>query len=227
MGLPNYRRSLSAGPHTPLAVLVYPSARHITAVTSVTGSKSWAVPHRCPLDAESPFASLRCYLAEGNICCHLNRHYPVFIAHTGSWARPKSSPRLRLSLLRWVFAGCCQSLLDDGPSRRYLHNLCKGAWTLTPPRSYDPVRLDVLALGLDASIESTSASPQSRRARHAKEIPCNATSTERGISGLQSFANVQAPLLARPPGCTYRCDSHRAAGPFTSRNEHAVTQHEP
>ena len=134
MGLPNYRRSLSAGPHTPLAVLVYPSTRHITAVTSFTGSKSWAVPHRCPLDAESPFASLRCYLAEGSMCCHLNRHYPVLIAHTGSWARPKSSPRLRLSLLRWVFAGCCQSLLDDGPSRLCLCNPCVGAWTPTPQR---------------------------------------------------------------------------------------------
>jgi len=134
MGLPNYRRSLSAGPHTPLAVSVYPSARHITALTSFTGSRSWAVPHRCPLDAESPFASLRCYLAEGSIFCHLNQHYPVLIAHTGSWARPQSSPRLRLSLLRWVFAGCCQSLLDDGPSRRYLHNPCIGAWTPTPQR---------------------------------------------------------------------------------------------
>ena len=31
-----------------------------------------------------------------------------------------------------VFAGCCQSLLGDGPSRRYLCNPCVGAWTLTP-----------------------------------------------------------------------------------------------
>jgi hypothetical protein len=90
------------------------------------------VPHWCPPNAESPFASLRCYLAEGNICCYLNRHCPVLIAHTGSWARPKSSPRLRLSLLRLVFAGCCQPLLDDGPSRRYLCNPYMGAWTLTP-----------------------------------------------------------------------------------------------
>ncbi len=45
-----------------------------------------------------------------------------------------------------------------------------------------------------------------------------------GLSRLQSFANVQAPLLARPPGCTNRCDKHRAAGPFTSRNEHVVTR---
>jgi hypothetical protein len=34
--------------------------------------------------------------------------------------------------------------------------------------------------------------------------PCNATSTGSLISGLQSFTNVQAPMLARPPGCTHR-----------------------
>jgi hypothetical protein len=57
-----------------------------------------------------------------------------------------------------------------------------------------------------------------------RNIPCNATSTGGCLSGLQSFTNVQAPLLARPPGCTYRCDTHRAARPFTSRNEHGVTR---
>ena len=63
---------------------------------------------------------------------HIRRHYPSFIAHTGSWARPKSSFRLRLSLMRKVFAGYCQSLLEDGPSRHYLCNPCVGAWTPTP-----------------------------------------------------------------------------------------------
>ena len=61
----------------------------------------------------------------------VRRYYPSFIAHTGSWARPKPSRRLRSSLLRLVFAGCHQSLLGDGPSRRYLCNLYMGAWTLT------------------------------------------------------------------------------------------------
>ncbi len=92
------------------------------------------MPHWCPPNAESPFASLRCYLTESNICCYLNRHCPVLFAHTGSWARPQSSFRLQLSLLRKVSAGCCQSLLEDGPSRRYLRIPCIGAWTPTPPR---------------------------------------------------------------------------------------------
>ena len=50
----------------------------------------------------------------------VRERYPPFFAHTGSCARPKSSCGLRFSLMPQVFAGCCQSLLEDGPSRRYL-----------------------------------------------------------------------------------------------------------
>ncbi len=31
-----------------------------------------------------------------------------------------------------VFAGCCESLLENGRSRHYLCNPCAGAWTSTP-----------------------------------------------------------------------------------------------
>ncbi len=136
---------------------------------------------------------------------------------------PNQNPPASLgySLFRQVFAGCCQPLLEDGPSRCYLHNLCKGAWTLTPPRSCRsrsfgrPYRtLRPMDSGLAARGHELGT----------RIYPCNATSTGSFISGLQSFANVQAPLLARPPGCTYRCVNHRAAGPFTSRNEHVVTR---
>ena len=43
-----------------------------------------------------------------------------------------SLPTPRSSLVRWVFAGCSQSLLGNGPSRHYLCNPCIGAWTHTP-----------------------------------------------------------------------------------------------
>jgi hypothetical protein len=49
-----------------------------------------------------------------------------------------------------------------------------------------------------------------QRPRHSRQklgafkYPCKATSTENGFSGLQSFSNVQAPILIRPPGCTHR-----------------------
>jgi hypothetical protein len=47
-------------------------------------------------------------------------HYPSFIAHTGSCVRPKSSSCLGFALVHQVFAGCCEPLLEVGPSRRYL-----------------------------------------------------------------------------------------------------------
>ncbi len=176
-----------------------------------------------PPSAQSPFARLGCYLWRRDIQHLVRRRYPSFIAHTNSCARPNSSCRLQIYPIRPVFAGCCQPLLEDGPSRRYLHSLCKGAWTHTPPRSRPSVRLDALALGSGASIAGHR--PHFNLEKFGtRETPCNATSTGGVFSRLQSFADVQAPLLARPPGCTNRCDKHRAAGPFTSRNEHVVTR---
>jgi len=74
----------------------------------------------CPPCTESPFATNRCYLLAGSIYYYLCWHYPTIIAHTGSCARPRSSPALCQWLVSGVFAGCCESLLENGPSRRYL-----------------------------------------------------------------------------------------------------------
>lgn len=71
----------------------------------------------------------------------------------------------------------------------------------------------------------TPASRHGKRARRVRS-PCNATSTGSRISGVQSFASLQAPTLARPPGCADRGTfRHRAAGPFTPRTTRAVTRH--
>ncbi len=50
----------------------------------------------------------------------------------GLMRQNESLPTSRFSLVRWVFAGCRQSLLGNGPSRHYLCNPCVGAWTHTP-----------------------------------------------------------------------------------------------
>ncbi len=47
-------------------------------------------------------------------------HYPSFIAHTSSCARPKSFSCLGFTLVHQILAGCCEPLLEVGPSRRYL-----------------------------------------------------------------------------------------------------------
>ena len=50
----------------------------------------------------------------------VREHYPSFIAHTGSCAGPKSSSCLGFTLVHQILAGCCEPLLEVGPSRRYL-----------------------------------------------------------------------------------------------------------
>ncbi len=69
--------------------------------------------------AQSPFAPSRCcLLCRGSP--HVGRRYPAFLALTGSCVNPKPSPCLGITLTHLVFAGCCQPLLGEGPSRRYL-----------------------------------------------------------------------------------------------------------
>ena len=69
-----------------------------------------------------------------------------------------------VSLFRQVFAGCCESLLDDGPSRRYLHGPCTGAWVRTPPRPNGVlVRFFPLGIGLPLGSRG-SARERSRNA---------------------------------------------------------------
>ena len=53
----------------------------------------------------------------------------------------------------------------------------------------------------------------------------NATSTTNFISGLQSFTHVQAPILARPPGCTHRCGTLPTGQP--GRIHHAMNMRLP
>jgi hypothetical protein len=141
-------------------------------------SESGPVPE--PPSAQSPFARLGRYLRRRDVPHLVRGRYPSFIAHTDSCVRPNSSGRLRLSLVRPVFAGCGQPLLEDGPSRRYLHSLCKGAWTCTPPRSCHSVRLCALPPRTGHWNPRTSASLSERHAWHANCSPqCN---FHRGVS---------------------------------------------
>ena len=88
---------------------------------------------------------------------HVSRHYPTFIAHTGSCTKPNSSHSLRFLIPR-VFAGCCEPLLEDGPSRRYLCNLSLDAWPPTPA---------VSMVHLLVSSHRTSAFPPLGQGRHS------------------------------------------------------------
>ena len=91
-------------------------------------------------------------------------------------------------------------------------------WALGPvPRRDLPVRSLV-------SSRKTSASRQGIHVRLARQL-LQGSFHRATLSRVQSFAYVQAPIFARPPGCSHRCGTEaiRAAGPFTPRNEPVVT----
>jgi len=110
----------SARSHTPRFLAVCPLAHWASSVVHqaqvlcpvvVAGSHRHGREPLCPVGA----------LPRQGSCTHdLDRRYPTVIAPTGSCARPRPSPVLRLSLGPEVSAGCCEPLLRRGPSRRYL-----------------------------------------------------------------------------------------------------------
>jgi hypothetical protein len=108
--------------------------------------------------------------------------------HRSYWLMRQTTilPSASVSFVLRVFAGCYESLLHSGPSRRYLRNPCIGAWTPAPacPSGAYPF----LPGGLRPHLRSN------RIGAHNKPLQCNFNSDR--FSGLQSFSNVQAPILA-------------------------------
>ena len=187
--------------HAPHNVPVISSARHPTRQHILPVLCPDMPPRRCPLPTESPFARSQCYRFRPAFSIPVSGRYPAFIAPTGSCARPSSSCRLRSSLLLQVFAGCCDPLLHDGPSRRYLCDPCTVAWVPTPPRSSGAlVRFFPPNIGLSLVLRGS-----------AREIILQHSFTQGVISGLQPFAYVQASVLAWPPDCS----DHRALCPYS------------
>ena len=95
---------------------------------------------------------------------------------------------------RQVFAGCCEPLLEDGPSRHYLRESfprCLDPYPSGSPSAY--TRFFPGDIGL-RPVGTSSASHNIR----------TATSVRETISGLQSFLYVQASGFARHPGRSYR-----------------------
>jgi len=76
--------------------------------------------HDVPVLTESSFALPRRYLSKRRVNRYVDRRYSAFIATTNSCARPSCSATFRLQLIVAVFAACCEPLLHQGRSRRYL-----------------------------------------------------------------------------------------------------------
>ena len=122
-----------------------------------------------------------------------------------------------LNLIRQVFAGCCQPLLVHGPSRLYLRNPCRGAWTLTPRcPSGALARFFPKGLGLTLDLRG-SARPSSS---------CIAASAGHVFRSCSHSFMFRLPCLLGPQTSPTASFSRWAAGPFTPRIGHAVTGHD-
>ena len=115
-------RGLNAGPYTPppfwfassLAPWPVVALRRFCQAGRHTAKEAAKCPEPlCPTSVLPPLGRCECHLLRGR--------YPSVIAPTGSCATPVGlSPASAFSLVRRVLAGCTQSLLPTGASRRYL-----------------------------------------------------------------------------------------------------------
>ena len=162
--------------------------------TVIPGSVSGCRSRPGPPSTQGPFARSERYPSRRDIQCHVSGHYSTFIATTSPCVRPNPSRRFRFPYT----AGLCRLSL-----------LPAGKWpfpTLSPQSLYG--RLDPYPVAslrcicpflperLRLHLENERFSTPSHRRK--------ATPTTGWFSGLQSFHYVQAPIFARPPGCTHR-----------------------
>src|SRR5258707_8544318 len=114
-----------------------------------------------------------------------------------------------ISLVRRVLAGCTQSLLPPGASRRYLRESFLGCWIPYPggtPCALTCFFHDVIGL------------PQGKNGSASRVFcPTNYDFSQVRVSRMQIFLDVPASKFALPPDRSYRCEyCCRAAGDFTS-----------
>src|SRR6476620_11790961 len=155
----------------------------------------------CPTSVLPPLGRCEYHLLRGR--------YPSVIAPTGSCATPVGlSPASAFSLVRRVLAGCTQSLLPPGASRRYLRESFLGCWIPFPGGT--PCALTCFFHGIIGLPHKVNGSA-------SRVCPANDDFSQDRISRMQIFRNVPASKFAHPPGRPYRCDyCRRAAEASTS-----------
>ena len=100
---------------------------------ALPGTESRRCSQVVPATYREPLCPPRVLLGAGRGQPRLGRLYPALFARIGSCAPPKSSRRLSFRVYSESLQVAASLLLEDGGSRRYLHNPCIGAWSRTPP----------------------------------------------------------------------------------------------
>ena len=188
-------RGSSARSHTPLGCMVIPPARHPLRFAPRPGSVSrrcflCGARHlpRAPLPVGGVTSSRAVSAPPGRALPRLRRSYWLMrrTEHLSSTMALASTD----GSLQVAASPCWQTVRPDVIS-------IVRAWALGPMPRHD------LPLHVPVTSRETSASREIQGVRLvSRSLQCDFD--RGGISGLQSFANVQAPMLARPPDRTHR-----------------------
>ena len=165
-----------------------------------------------PAMAESPFALLGCYPSRSRLqatWAGVTRPSSLLRTHAPGLDAPRAFALARRLGLR--------RLLRAPAANRPFPTLSLQSLS----RCLDPYPV-VMSRCFSSFLPKTQRPHITRDTFGSPDNPCMATSAGGLISGLQSFAHVQAPRLARPPGCSRRF-LRRAARPFTPRIARLVT----
>ena len=102
--------------------------------------------------------------------------------------------------------GVTPRVATSRPRRQALPRPRRSYWLMRPTKSLPvlgPLARSFPPVLVPVSSQRASASPSSGGVR-LRVNPCDAISTHGDNSRLQSFLDVQAPTLARPPDCAHR-----------------------
>jgi hypothetical protein len=158
--------------------------------------------------AQSSFAWHQRYSCQGGVQHHLEGHYPFFIAHTSSCAKPApSSGFVYPHFFPAVLAGCC----EPPAGNRFFPTLSPQFFPQMP--GPQPRRSHRVHLPVSSSVSSAFLRPLSSRL-----TVLSANAIFRGeVSRLSSdISYVQASEFARLPDRSHRCKFCRAAETSTS-----------
>jgi len=174
------------------------------------GSKSST--NQGPPRAQSPFARSRRYLNRRDLTCITSEGVTPPSSLLRTHAPDQNPPAhfdstYKAGSLQVVASPCWEMVLPD---------VISAILAQVP----GPLPRDASLVPLSVSSQKVTASPALHKVRHIRDNRRNATSTTTLFSRRQSFRYVQAPMLASPPGCTYRADSMSCGQP--GRLHHAM-----
>jgi hypothetical protein len=175
------------------------------------------VPARWPPSAQGSFARPGCYPESGRPYGSPRRALPLLHRSYEPMRQTKTSARLGFLLVRAVLAGCCQPLLGDGLSRRYLCDPCVGARTHTPPHSSAAfVRCFTENTGLTPRETGSTRgfTPTQQLRWGAVYRGCSHSITFGLLRSLDlQVAPTAAPKDAEPPGLSHHAEPGRLPHP--------------